>query len=440
MTLIKPFAATYYDSTKVSLEKVITQPYDKIDPRLYQAYLGRHPWNAVRLLLGGENLIENLDGGNPYEAQAQVLTEWLGDGILKRDSNPAIYPYLQEFTAHGQRKRRAAFVALGRLAPYGEGRVFPHEETLSKPKIDRLAHLRATRTQFGLIFMLYEDAQNEVASLLSRAQQESIFDFVDEDYGVRHKVSSVRQGEIIQELSRIMETKRLLIADGHHRYETALAFRDEMRNQAGRELTEQVFDFAMMAFVNLYDEGLTIYPTHRLVRNIADDVMMNLTDLLRKDFKIERVRLPSQQAAEFIKGKMNEVNPNHHVIGLYYGGDEILFLHYLQKSAARERFSRDLSDAWRSLDVVILHALILKPILNINDEALRRESYVSYCREIDETLDAVNRGRSQIAFLLNPTRAESVRDIAFGDERMPQKSTDFYPKFMSGLLMNRMEI
>jgi uncharacterized protein (DUF1015 family) len=441
MATIKPFRGTYYNPATVKIDKVITQPYDKIDSKLYQTYIKRDPYNAVRLILKGEDIISQPDDDNPYQAQAQLLDEWTKKSVFVQDSDEAIYSYSQEFLVYGHRKKREAFIALGLLENYGEGQVYPHEETLSKPKADRLKHLRAMQAQFGLIFMLYEDPEHAILELINSAvsAQKSLFDFTDHDYSVQHKIWSIKNQEFHEELSRLMKNKKLLIADGHHRYETALAFRDEMRKKQKSKSGTQPFDYAMMAFVNLYDKGLEILPTHRLVNNVSDDVMMNLTDLLRKDFRIERIQLPGEHRDEFIHEKMQRVNPNHHVIGLFYGAGEFVLLHYLQKSLPQDRLKINRSEAWRSLDVAILHTLILRDIFGIQEEAVRNESNLSYCREIDEALEAVNKGRAQLAFLLNPTKPEDVRDVAFGLERMPQKSTDFYPKLMTGLLLNVMD-
>lgn len=442
MAIIKPFKGTYYNQDKVKMDKVITQPYDKIDSKLYQTYIERSPYNAVRLILkeGGHSHAssENID----YGKQSQIFQEWMKKGVMVQDEDPTIYPYIQDFNIFGERKKREAFIALGLLHNYQEGKVYPHEETLSKPKQDRLAHLRATQTQFGLIFMLYEDPQNEVQRLIHSviSSQKIFIDTIDHDYRVRHRVWKMGEKKVIDHLVHIMKNKKLLIADGHHRYETALAYRDEMREKLPDFTGSAPYEYALMAFVNLYDEGLSIFPTHRLVRNISDNVMMNLTDLLRKDFRIERIKLPTHGLNEFIQGKMHKVNPNHHVIGLYYGGEEFVLLHYLQKSIPKEKTKSKHSEEWRSLDVSILHVLILQEILGIKEDAVRSETNISYCREIDEALGAVRKGHSQVAFLLNPTQATVVKDIAFGGERMPQKSTDFYPKLMTGLMLNVMEI
>jgi uncharacterized protein (DUF1015 family) len=441
MANLKSFRGIYYNQDKVRAEDVITQPYDKIDAKLYQAYLGRSSHSMARLIL------KNLNGDHPssenpgsYAPQRDLLKEWHREGIFLQDAEEAVYSYVQEFNVQGHRRKRNAFVALGQLHEYRENIVFPHEETLSKPKADRLNHLTATETQFGFIFMLYEDPQNEVQKLLSQAtaSQKTLFDFNDLDYSVNHRLTPVYEKAVIQELNRLMKSKRLLIADGHHRYETALAFYEEMKKKHSDPAILKRYDSAMIAFVNLYDEGLTILPTHRLVRNLSDDLMMNLSERLRKDFRIERVVLPAARRSEFIQNRMKPVHPDHHLIGLYYGADEFMLLHYMNKAVPENKFAASYSDAWRGLDVVILHKLIINEVLKIQDEAVRMESNISYCREIDEALEAVNKGRAQLALILNPTKPEQVRDVAFGSERMPQKSTDFYPKFMTGLLLNHM--
>lgn len=435
MAVIHPFKGSFYNCEKVHPEKVITQPYDKIDSKLHQTYLDRDPHNMVRIILKG--LTEQENGAIPYQTQAKLLEEWIRNRVLIQDHEPAIYGYTQEFDLLGERRRRQAFIALGRLENYENKIVYPHEETLSKPKADRLNHLKATQTQFGLIFMLYEDPQREILKALNpEGVQKILFEFTDPDYGVSHRVWSIKDPIVLDKITRAMQDKKLLIADGHHRYETALAFRDEMRKKQETD----AFDYAMMAFVNLYDEGLVILPTHRLVRHISDDTLIKLTDTLRKDFRIERLKLPADHQSTFIHEKMKKIHPNHHVIGLYFGSEEFLLLHYLKNTLSSNQVKGEHSEIWRGLDVAILHTAILKEILKIQDEAVRTESNLNYCREIDEALDAVNKGRAQLAFILNPTQPEVVRDIAYHLERMPQKSTDFYPKLMTGLMLNRMRL
>ncbi len=434
MATIKPFKGTYYNTEKIKAEKVITQPYDKIDSKLQQTYLDRDPHNMVRIILKGT---AQDNSTSPYETQSKLLSEWIKNRVLVQDHEPAIYGYTQEFEFFGEKRTRQAFIALGKLENYENKIVYPHEETLSKPKADRLNHLRATQTQFGLIFMLYEDLQKNILKLINaNANQKNIFDFTDLDYQVRHQVWCIKDPNIIQSVATLMQDKKLLIADGHHRYETALAFRDEMRVQHSTD----AFDYAMMAFINLHDDGLVILPTHRLVKNLSDDALLKLTDHLRKDFRIERFKLPTDHPSVFIHEKMRKIHKDHHVIGLYYGSEEFLLLHYLKNALPPSLLKNQLSESWRSLDVAILHHAILKNILNIEEEAVRTESNLSYVREIDEALDSVHKGRAQVAFILNPTKPEDVRDIAYGLERMPQKSTDFYPKLMTGLMLNQMKI
>lgn len=434
MAVIKPFKGTYYNTEKIKAEKVITQPYDKIDAKLHQTYLERDPYNMVRIILK-ESSQEN--GSLPYETQAKLLNDWIKNKILVQDHEPAIYKYTQEFEIFGEKRVRQAFIALGKLENYENKIVYPHEETLSKPKADRLNHLKATQTQFGLIFMLYEDLQKDVLKMInSSGAQKKIFDFTDLDYHVQHQVWAIKDPLILHSVNTLMQDKKLLIADGHHRYETAIAFRDEMRQKHNSD----AFDYAMMAFINLHDEGLVILPTHRLVRNLCDDALLKLTDHLRKDFRIERFKLPTEHPSAFIHEKMRKIHNDHHVIGLYYGSDEFLLLHYLKNALPPVLLKEQHSQSWRSLDVAILHHAILKNILKIEEEAVRTESNLSYVREIDEALDCVHKGRAQVAFILNPTRPEDVRDIAYGMERMPQKSTDFYPKLMTGLMLNQMKI
>ncbi|MBI1869613.1 MAG: DUF1015 domain-containing protein [Chlamydiae bacterium] len=439
MATIKPFKGIYYNPKKIKIENVIAQPYDKIDSKLFKAYKERDPHNAVRLILKSD-LSKMSNSKIGYEPQAQLLQQWLKEEIFIQEPEEAFYAYDQEFRVFGEIKHRQALIGLGGLEEYGKGIVFPHEETLSKPKADRLNHLTATQTQFGLIFMLYEDKNYLISKELHiDTSTKMLFDFVDKDDGVRHQLWSVKDQVLTQKITEQMKDKKLLIADGHHRYETALTYRNQMRERFGSLPFSKPYDYAMMAFVNLYDEGLVILPTHRLIRKVSEEAKTQLWSVLKAHFKIDRFKLPKTSQSKFIHEKMTPGHSFKHVIGLCENLDELVLLHYEATVLPQNEINEKHTEAWRRLDVVLLHYLILEKGLGIEEEMVKQEENLFYCRGIDEALESLKLSKAEMVFFLNPTQSESVRDVAFGGERMPQKSTDFYPKLMTGLTLNRME-
>ncbi len=414
MAAILPFRALRYDPGKVKLADVVTQPYDKITPAMQEAYYARSPFNLVRVILGRPETGDR-PGNNVYTRAAAYFAAWRAEGVLRSDTVPCIYPYSQEFLAPGEdRKRtRKGFIALGKLYEYGEGVVFRHEQTLSGPKADRLKLLRATRAHFGQIFMLYSDAAGRITSLLESAAGELAGD-VEDEYATRHRLRAVSNGEAVAEVQRFMAEKQLIIADGHHRYETALEFRRQ----------DPACGFAMMTFIPLEDEGLVILPTHRVVKMPGFDAA-RLKKRAAEWFEIEALpdaKTAMQRLRERVGTTLFMVTP-----------DEYLLLTARPDTIGRELVQ--LSSRQRSLDVVVLHQLLLQGALGMSEASIRNQEHISYVREAEEAIARVRHGAADCAFLMSGVRPGQVREIAMAGEMMPQKSTDFYPKLLSGLAM-----
>jgi uncharacterized protein (DUF1015 family) len=410
MAKIFPFRSLRYALNKVPIEKVVTQPYDKISKEMQERYYALHPNNIIRIILG-KSTPEDSSTNNVYTRAGGYLKEWRSSGVLEQLPAPAFFVYFQRFTVPGttEVRVRKGFVGAGQLEDYRNKIVFPHERTLTGPKKDRLELLRHTRTQFEQIFMLYEDPEQRIDRRLDQIALQKPDIQIEDEYGVQHTVWIVSDSQAVALIQQEMADKKLIIADGHHRYETALAYREEMRGEKGS-------DRIPMTFFNMNSPGLTILPTHR--------VLSNLPGFDSKAFL--------SKAAEFFDVVDSQSGAGV-TIGVFVDGRES-FLR-LKPSLDLAALMPDLSNNQRTLDVVILHRLIIEKCLGITEDAVKKESYITYVRERDAALNAVREGKAQIAFLLNPTRLDQMRDIAYEGNVMPQKSTDFYPKVLSGLTM-----
>lgn len=390
------------------MANLVTQPYDKISPPMRNRYLGLSPHNLVRIILG-ERREGDSDGDNVYTRARGYLDSWTTGGMLARDAEPGIFPYFQEFTVPdtGERLVRKGFIALGAIEDYAAGVVFRHEQTLSGPKKDRLELLRHTHAHFGQIFMLYPDKAGAIDALLDQtAAAEPLAETTDE-YGAVHRLWKTAAAGIIQEL---MADKRLLIADGHHRYETALAFHKENAGLAGGGRV-------MMTFVNMYSPGLRILATHRLVNGLDSAGILAFPAAAARDFTVSEIASVAELQRAW------ETAGNRTIIGAAIGA-RFFQLEYRERG---------------QLDVRVLHEKLLDKTLGIGEQAVRDEKHLRYIRGLDAAVEAARTGEAQIAFLLKATSIDQVADTSFGGGVMPQKSTDFYPKLLSGLTIYRLE-
>ena len=440
--MISPFRAWRYDPERVPIQQVVTQPYDKITPAMQERYCQSSPYNLVRIILG-KRLPGDSDADNVYTRAAASFQNWRQTGVLRRDPEPSLYRYSQMFRIPESQARaeRRGFIALGRIEQYSAGVVFRHEQTLAKPKADRLDLLRASRAHFGQIFMLYSGAGKVDALLDSAAAPDIAPDIaVTDEYEVVHRVWKISNRSVIASVQEQMRDKRLIIADGHHRYETALTYRNQRRAEAktGSGLPAP-YDSVMMTFVDMdrRDEdrpGLVILPTHRLVFGLPSFSAAHFQAETRKFFNLEEVdaEIDAARATAILQ------QAGHAGTALLAVTAERAFLLHTPKAIGTRLFG-NLSLRQQALDVVQLHKCLLEGVLKISEEAIRNQENVSYCREAAEALSQVQSGKVQAAFLMNPVRMEQVRDIAFAGEVLPQKSTDFYPKLLSGLTIYALE-
>jgi uncharacterized protein (DUF1015 family) len=430
MADIRPFRALRYNRQKVTAAQVVTQPYDKITPVMQERYYASSPFNLVRIILGRRNPDDNTTD-NVYTRAAAFSRQWREQGILQQDSASSIYPYSQTFAApSGKNFERRGFIALGRVEDYSAKVVFRHEQTLAKPKADRFDLLRATRVHYEQLFLLYEDS-GEIDSLLVTSKRPTI-DVADE-YGVAHRVWQISDPAAITSVQSRMRDQKLVIADGHHRYETALNFRNECRTASSTPNSDAPHEFVMMTFVNMNDPGLLILPTHRVVHSLPSFSVDEFQKVSRDFFEVEEVDLAidAANATTLLQERGRDGTAL-----LAVTVNRSFVLHSLKPAAAR--FFSGLSTRQQSLDVVQLHKCLLEGVLKLSEESIRNQRNLSYVREAAEAIAAV-RGKAagkdaaNVTFLMNPCPVHKMRAVALAGEVMPQKSTDFYPKLLSGL-------
>ncbi|HEV2699651.1 MAG TPA: DUF1015 domain-containing protein [Terriglobales bacterium] len=446
MAQITAFRALRYDPARVAVSDVATQPYDKITPAMQEGYYSASPFNLVRIILGKRNANDG-PGDNPYSRAASSFRDWRAKGILLQDSAPSIYRYTQRFTAPGSKveAERQGFIALGKLEDYSANVVHRHEQTLAKPKADRLDLLRATRAHFGQIFMLYSDPAAEIEGALI-SEEAPVVELRDE-YGVLHQVWRVSEPGVLDFVRSKMQDKKLIIADGHHRYETALSYRNERRTAAAAAGADgaasqpissgghsaPAYEFAMMTFVNMDSPGLLILPTHRVVHGLESFSMETFRQAASAFFSVEEVdpAVDAARATAILK------EAGHTGTALLAVGRDHIFL--LSRPKAPESVFGGFSLRQQGLDVVQLHKCLIESVLGISEEAVRNQQNVTYIRDAGEAMNMVRTGKANVAFLMNPARMQQIRDIAFAGEVLPQKSTDFYPKLLSGLTVYALE-
>jgi uncharacterized protein (DUF1015 family) len=444
MAQVYPFRALRYNPDKVAYDRVLTQPYDKISPAAQERYYASDPNNLIAIEKG--RVLRNDNPNNNVYTRAQAaLQSWMDHTVVQQDHAASFYAYSQEYTVPGtdETRIRRGFIGAGKLEEYAAGVVFRHEHTLSGPKADRLELLRHTRTHTGQLFMLYSDTDRRVDAILAEAETAPPVTAIKDEYGVTHRLWVIWQPERVAAIQKAMADQKLVIADGHHRYETALNYRNEQRKEHAGSHPDAPYERAMMTFVNTRSEGLTILPTHRVVANLTDFSWPTMRRYLEPFFAAESFPFAedsskSEARAKFLH-RLVESRPQR-AIGVYPTSEASKRAYHvltLREGADLSLLLPNVSHLQRELDVVLLHEGILEPALGITPQAVTSEKNLTYEREAGAALDAVDKGAAQVAFLLNPCEVEQVMHIATSGEVMPQKSTDFYPKLLSGITMYR---
>ena len=430
---IKAFKAYRFNSAVAGdTGRCIAPPYDVINDAQQEELYQQSPYNVVRIDKGktypGDNEIQN-----QYTRAAEYLTDWLKRGVLTQEGKDSLYAYVQNFDVAGENYQRSGIIALGKLVEFGSG-VQPHEKTLDGPKADRLKLTLATDAQFGQIFMLYDDSQKVADKIIDKtvADKEAAVDFTDTD-SIRHRLFIIDDTKDIAAIVETMKTKEALIADGHHRYETALNYRKITKKPTA--------DWQMMTFINMQNEGLIVLPTHRLIGALKIFDIDEIIKKLQEDFKVTEFTYTNEK--EKAKGLMfkrmkKAFEESKNAFGIYDGAK----FYFIVLKSHKHVEPLKISAASKSLDVVVLHKVILERLLGIGDAQLASETNIEYIKDIgnavDEGIAAVDKKEKQILFFMNPTKVEQVKAVAAENEKMPQKSTFFHPKIFTGLTINKL--
>lgn len=427
MAEIRPLRALRYNLEKAGpIENLTCPPYDIISPDQRRELLSHSGYNVIRLELPQE-------GKEPYEEAAHTLNLWRSEGVLQLDMEEGMYLYEEEFLSQvdqGQSRKVLGLVCRVRLEDFANGVILPHEETLSKAKEDRFQLLSATRCNFSSIYSLYRDEGGLTRQRLLNLKNTCPPRYAFSDGLVTHRLWVVNDPVAIQALREDFAGRKLYIADGHHRYETGLRYRDTLEEQ-GTYLPGA--SYTLMTLTDMADPGLTVFPTHRLVRGVEGFEESALLAACQEDFILE----PQQNRADSEKALENLYQEGKHAFALYSGkGWTVLTL---KDPAVMEALLPGTSPAYRTLDVSILHSLVLERLLGIDKENMASQKNLTYTRSAEEAQRSVDQGESQCCFLLNPTRVEEIGQVAQNGEKMPQKSTYFYPKLITGLVVNSLE-
>lgn len=430
---IQAFRALRYDLGHVgSLSDVIAPPYDVISPAMQEELYKRHPANCIRLILNREEPGDD-EEHDRYARAARFLRNWQSEGLLFADADPALYVYHQDFTTDGQSYTRRGFLARVRLEPFGEGKIFPHEETMSGPKADRLRLTTACRANLSPIFGLYPDPENEAHELLEAAIAGQIPVEATDHLDVVHRMWAVTDPEVIAGVSRVMGPKPTFIADGHHRYETACNYRAQLAG-AGKLDPVHPANFVLMMCVGMSDPGMIVLATHRLFRGLPAMDSAKLTTALGNCFET-RIMGEGSDLAPTVWREIEE-RDDQGTLGLFTADDERWTLATItdEGRAKMNQIAADHSAGWRGLGVSILHRLVVETLLD--GKGLPKPKYV---RGVDEVVTDLDTGEFPLAALVMPATLEHIRQISEEQERMPAKSTYFYPKLLSGLVFNPLE-
>lgn len=434
MADVRPLPGIRY-ADMAHLAALVTPPYDVISPEAQTRYYERDPHNIIRLELGRDEPGDD-DLDNRYTRAAATFAEWRRTGILQQD-DPSLYLYEQRFASGGQRYTRTSLLARVRLEPWDAGVILPHERTLSKPKDDRLKLMRACAATLSPIMSLYDDPAGELASLLETLRTEPPLASFSDDADEEHRLWVVRDDTLAARIAAFIAERQLYIADGHHRYETALSYRDEIRALRHELDADDAVNFTLMGLSPLEDPGLAVLPTHRVLRDLDATRLAVLDETLAAMFTSEPL---DGDSADWMRILAEAGKSDTAFVLARPDGARLIRLTDAGRAAMRNVHGDDVgaSDAWRALDVAVLHALVLDGALGVTPGAVRAGEHVTYTRDAEAAAVAVRTGANgaQLAALLNATPPAAIRDVARAGDRMPQKSTYFYPKLITGLIMN----
>jgi uncharacterized protein (DUF1015 family) len=434
---IFPFKGILYNNKLKNTAKLFTPPYDVISPEEQDLLYNVHDFNFIRLNLGKE-FPTDTDYNNKYVRAAAFLDGWLRHNILLPDNKPAFYAYEQTFVFRRKKYSRLGFIGLLRLEDMGRGKVFPHEETFPRAKLDRLQLMRTTSANLESIFSLYSDEKAKTIRVLKQfTKRKPLFEVVDKDK-VKHRFWRVDRKPAINKIIKEMKDKTVFIADGHHRYEAALRYKTELKMKNTKFSEEESYNHIMMYFTPLEDKGLLVLPIHRVLKNITYFDPLSFEKQLEQFFEVEPYKAGKKSAAGIRKKLLHDLEKKgagKHVFGLYLGKNRYYLLTLKDEKMVEEMVEEEKPKAWKNLDTTILHYAVFDRLLGIAHET---EDKVIYVKDEEKAVKLVDQEGCQIAFLLNPTKIEEITTIASKQEKMPQKSTYFFPKLLSGLVLYKM--
>lgn len=433
MADVQPLRGIRYDSQRAgNLGQVITPPYDVISEEDQARYYERSPYNIIRLELGRDEAGDT-SLNNRYTRAAALLAEWRLENILREDASLRYYCYQQVFTREGQVYTRTSLLARVRLEPWDARVVLPHEHTMAKPKSDRLHLMEACATNFSPVMSLYEDPQGRMRRLLGAYAANAEVQVTDEAQE-EHRLQPITDVEQIALIQNFFQERRLFIADGHHRYETALNYREELRARRKHLDRDDAANFVLMALIDLDDPGLLVLPTHRLISHLGQDALSALSSQqLGRYFTVREMTLgdyPPDAPLHML------AQADHTMPSFVICMEKQSWLVSLNEQGKARMEQSGHSAAWNNLDVAVAHTLVLEDLLGLTPADLTAGTHVTFTRDARQALQAVQQQEAQVALLLNPTRVRQICEVAEADDRMPQKSTYFYPKLITGLVIN----
>ena len=426
MAIIKAYKGLRFNCDKAGkIDELVCPPYDIINDEQREGYIQTNPHNIIRLELP--------KGENRYAQASEILQSWLGDGTLIKEDKPAIYIYEEEFTAYGERKSIKGIICRVKIEEFSKGVILPHEFTLSKAKEDRLNLMKATNCNFSQIYSLYMDGgKNTLGKIDTLSAGKPDIELTDGE-DVTHRMWIITDEKAIAEICEDFVDRKLYIADGHHRYETALNYRNYQREN-GNAVEGDACDYQMMMLVDMEHPGLVVFPTHRLVRDLTDFDAEKALESCEEYFDITK-----HNDISTIESNLMELYNQGKKSYAFYSGDKRYSLLVLKDMDIIRNLLPDASKPTQELDVTVLHTLILEKVFGIDPENMAKQINLTYTKIFDEAISSVDNGKAQCAFILNPTRVSEIRDVASNGEKMPQKSTYFYPKMITGLVMNQLE-
>jgi uncharacterized protein (DUF1015 family) len=443
MARIIPFRGILYDPEKVpNLEAVITPPHDVISASEQEDHYKRHPRNMIRLVLG-KVYPEDTERENRYTRAGKLFRTWLDEGVLRQDDEPALYVTETDYRINGEVRTRFGFIALVGLERFEKGVILPHEKTFSATNADRLKLIEASRANFSPIFSLFSDPDNEILGSLRAAVGSLRPDLDFEDLmGYRHRLWRVRDQQIHKKIGLLLADRPLYIADGHHRYESALEYRNRIMSEQQTVDASAPCNFVMMYLTSMHDPGLAIRPAHRLLCDLDKRAVDDFAHKARTYFDIETLDFDRTNHEEIVKALLSKIRAGGNiatVIGAALRDGNCFYVLRVKGGVMDRLFGQEIPAPLRRLDVTIVTRLVLQEILGLNGAALDDEQRILYTSDADKAIRAVHAGECAMALILNPTKLSQVQEVSDAGLTMPRKSTYFYPKVMTGLVINKID-